>query len=111
MQTLLLKYYAEAVRQATYIICELGTKSGYLEVVECNVSSELLAAINEEALNLPIEARFTLCNKLAKAYYNEYKTYNIFEGEQAFILYHLSKPEQMILEAIALAAWHGKNIF
>ena len=110
MQTLV-KHINEAIRQVKYCLQELGTQCGYLEVVECNVGSELLEAINEGILKLTLEQRFTLCGKLAKAYYAHYQTYNIFEGEQAHILYHFSEPKQFILEAIALAAWHGVNIF
>lgn len=109
MQTLV-KHINEAVRQVKYCLQELGTQCGYLEVVEVNTSGELLAAINEEVLKLPLEARFTLCQKLAKAYYTKYQTYNIFENEQAYILYYFAEPEQMVLEAIALAAWHGVPI-
>lgn len=109
MQTLV-KHINEAVRQVKYCLQELGTQCGYLEVVEVNTSGELLAAINELVLKMPLEARFTLCQKLAKAYYTKYQTYNIFENEQAHILYHFAEPEQMVLEAIALAAWHGVHI-
>lgn len=110
MQTLV-KHINEAIRQTRYCLQELGTQCGYLEVVECNVGSELLGAINKAVASLPLEARFTLCQKLAKAYFIEYGTYNIFESFQAHILYHFSEPNQFVLEAIALAAWHGVNIF
>lgn len=110
MQTLV-KHINEAIRQTRYCLQELGTQCGYLEAVEVNVSGELLAAINELVLKMPLEARFTLCGKLAKAYYSHYQSYNIFEGEQAHILYHFSEPKQFALEVIALGAWHGVNIF
>lgn len=110
MQTLV-KHINEAIRQTRYCLQELGTQCGYLEVVECNVGSELLEVINEGILKLTLEQRFTLCGKLAKAYYAHYQTYNIFECEQAHILYHFSEPKQFVLEVIALGAWHGVNIF
>ena len=110
MQTIV-KHINEAIRQTRYCLQELGAQCGYLEAVACNVGSELLEAINEGILKLTLEQRFTLCQKLAKAYYTHYQTYNIFTNEQAHILYHFSEPNQFVLEAIALAAWHGVNIF
>jgi len=107
----LLKHYNEAVRQASYIFKELGTGLGYIEAIQCNVSSELLEAINKEVLKLPLAQRFALCGKLVKAYFSVYKTYNIFNGELEMVLYHFSAHEQMVLELIALAAWHGVNVF
>lgn len=107
---MLVKHVNEAIRQVKYCLQELGTQCGYLEAVEVNVSGELLGAINKAVASLQLEARFTLCQKLAKAYYAYYQSYNIFINEQAHILYHFSEPNQFVLEAIALAAWHGVNI-
>lgn len=109
MQTLV-KHINEAIRQTRYCLQELGTSCGYLEAVECNVGSELLEAINELVAKLPLEQRFTLCGKLAKAYYNKCQNYGTFESEQAHILYHFSEPNIFTLELIALAAWHGVNV-
>lgn len=109
MQTLV-KHINEAIRQVKYCLQELGTQCGYLEAVEVNVSGELLEVINKAVASLPLEARFTLCQKLAKAYYAHYQSYNIFTNEQAHILYHFSEPNQFVLEAIAITAWHGVHI-
>ena len=109
MQTLV-KHINEAIRQTHYCLKELGTSLGYLEVVECNVGSELLAAINEAVASLPLEARFTLCQKLAKAYYNEYGEYGAYENEQSYTLYLFSEPKNFALELIALCAWHNVNV-